>query len=213
MKYDITKQTAPKMPSLGRGTECIRLLISQASKDMHEPLVPMLFPSLGAHVSGAEFQYPDYTWKEVCGLMANIVADSGGNKGQLSQIVEAICRDFRRHDKGVTDKLVEWQRQSNTNGGKDSTARPNLALWFPPVDTTAAGFLLNSMALEPDGRTQYFNLPEVEMADGLCGGHKKVSHMIRNIYDMARAGALRATKDGVTGNPILRASMTLSANP
>jgi len=145
--------------------------------------------------------------------MANIVADSGGNKGQLSQIVEAICRDFRRHDKGVTDKLVEWQRQSNTNGGKDSTARPNLALWFPPVDTTAAGFLLNSMALEPDGRTQYFNLPEVEMADGLCGGHKKVSHMIRNIYDMARAGALRATKDGVTGNPILRASMTLSANP
>ena len=213
MKYDITKQTAPKMPNLGKGTECIKLLISQASKDMYEPLVPMFFPSLGAHVSGAEFQYPDNTWKEVCGLMANIVADSGGNKGQLSQIVEAICRDFRRHDKGVTDKLVEWQRQSNTNGGKDSTARPNLALWFPPVDTTAAGFLLNSMALEPDGRTQYFNLPEVEMADGLCGGHKKVSHMIRNIYDMARAGALRATKDGVTGNPILRASMTLSANP
>ena len=189
MRYDITKQTAPKMPNLGKGTECIKLLISQASKDMHEPLVPMLFPSLGAHVSGAEFQYPDNTWKEVCGLMANIVADSGGNKGQLSQIVEAICRDFRRHDKGVTDKLVEWH------------------------DTTAAGFLLNSMALEPDGRTQYFNLPEVEMADGLCGGHKKVSHMIRNIYDMARAGALRATKDGVTGNPILRASMTLSANP
>ena len=187
------------MPNLGKGTECIKLLISQASKDMYEPLVPMFFPSLGAHVSGAEFQYPDNTWKEVCGLMANIVADSGGNKGQLSQIVEAICRDFRRHDKGVTDKLVEWQRQSNTNGGKDSTARPNLALWFPPVDTTAAGFLLNSMALEPDGRTQYFNLPEVEMADGLCGGHKKVSHMIRNIYDMARAGALRATKDGVTG--------------
>ena len=157
MKYDITKQTAPKMPTLGKGTECIKLLISQASKDMHEPLVPMLFPSLGAHVSGAEFMYPDYSWKEVCGLMANIVADSGGNKGQLSLLVEAICRDFRRHDKGVTDKLVEWQRQSNTNGGKDSTARPNLALWFPPVDTTAAGFLLNSMALEPDGRTQYFN--------------------------------------------------------
>ena len=98
MKYDITKQTAPKMPTLGKGTECIKLLISQASKDMHEPLVPMLFPSLGAHVSGAEFMYPDYSWKEVCGLMANIVADSGGNKGQLSLLVEAICRDFRRHD-------------------------------------------------------------------------------------------------------------------
>ena len=106
MKYDITKQTAPKMPNLGKGTECIRLLISQASKDMHEPLVPMLFPPLGAHVSGAEFKYPDNTWKEVCGLMANIVADSGCNKGQLSLLVEAICRDFRRHDKGVTEQLV-----------------------------------------------------------------------------------------------------------
>ena len=157
--------------------------------------------------------YPDYSWKELCGLMANIVADSGGNKGQLSPLVEAICRDFRLHDKSVTDQLVDWQRQSNANGGKDSTARPNVALYFPPVDTTAAGFLLNSMALEPERRTQYFNLPEVEMADGLCGGHRKFSHMIRNIYDMARAGALRATKDGVTGNPILRASMTLSANP
>ena len=213
MRYDITKTTAPKMPNLGKGTECIKLLLSQASKDIQEPLVPMFFPSLGAHVSGAEFQYPDNSWKELCGLMANLVGDSGCNKGQLSPLVEAICRDFRQHDKAVTDQLVAWQRQSNVNGGKDSTARPDVALWFPPVDTTAAGFLLNSMALEPERHTQYFNLPEVEMADGLCGGHKKLSHMIRNIYDMARAGALRATKDGVTGNPILRASMTLSANP
>ena len=73
------------MPYLGKGTECIKLLISQASKDMREPLVPMLFPPLGAHVSGAQFMYPDYSWKEVCGLMANIVADSGGNKGQLDR--------------------------------------------------------------------------------------------------------------------------------
>ena len=59
MKYDITTNKAPKMPNLGKGTECIKLLLSQASKDMHEPLVPMLFPSLGAHISGAEFLYPD----------------------------------------------------------------------------------------------------------------------------------------------------------
>ena len=62
------------MPYLGKGTECIKLLISQASKDMREPLVPMLFPPLGAHVSGVQFMYPDYSWKEVCGLMANLVA-------------------------------------------------------------------------------------------------------------------------------------------
>ncbi len=66
MTYDITKPVAPKMPHLGRGTECIQILLSQVSKDMQEPLVPMLFPILGAHVSGAEFQYPDLTWKELC---------------------------------------------------------------------------------------------------------------------------------------------------
>jgi len=45
------------MPTLGKGTECIKLLLSQASKDMHEPLVPMLFPSLGAHISVVKIQY------------------------------------------------------------------------------------------------------------------------------------------------------------
>jgi hypothetical protein len=152
MKYDITTKAAPKMPNLGKGTECIKLLTGQTSKDMHEPVVPLLFPPLAAHVCGAEFQYPDNTWKEVCGIMANIVADSGDNKGQLTPLVEALCRDFRLHDKGVTDELVDWQRKSNANGGKDSTARPNIGLWFPPIDTTAAGFLLNSMALESEGR-------------------------------------------------------------
>ena len=114
MKYDITKQTAPKMPRLGKGTECIKILLSQVSKSMHEPLVPMLFPILGAHVSGSEFQYPDLTWKELCGQMANLVAESGGNKGQLSHLIEAICRDFRLHDEVELQKLVEWQKTVKT---------------------------------------------------------------------------------------------------
>ncbi len=111
MRYDISKATAPAMPNLGKGTECIRLLLSQTSKDMHEPLVPMLFPVLGAHISGTEFQYPDLSWKEPCGMMANLVGDSGCNKGQLSHIVDAICRDFQQHDDGELKKLVEWSKQ------------------------------------------------------------------------------------------------------
>ena len=110
MKYDITKPTAPKMPKLGKGTECVRLLLSQTSKDMHEPLVPMLFPVLGAHISGSEFQYPDLNWKEPTGMMAYLVGDSGCNKGQLSYLVEAVCRDFRLHDKGEMAKIEAWQR-------------------------------------------------------------------------------------------------------
>ena len=43
MRYDISKATAPAMPDLGKGTEIIKLLLSQTSKYMHEPQVPMLF--------------------------------------------------------------------------------------------------------------------------------------------------------------------------
>ena len=215
MRYDISKQTAPSMPRLGKGTECIKILLSQVSKDVREPLVPMLFPILGAHISGTEFQYPDLTWKEPCGMMANLVAESGGNKGQLSYLVEAICRDFRLHDETELKKLVEWQKQVKTKGAnKEKPVRPDVAFWFPPSDVTNPAFIQNAMACEMLGeRTQYINMPEVEMADRMCGGHRQVTQVLRNIYDRQRAGALRATADGVTGNPILRANLTISSTP
>ena len=215
MKYNISSKTAPKMPNLGKGTECIKILLSQVSKDMYQPLVPMLFPVLGAHISGSEFQYPDLSWKETCGMMANLVADSGGNKGQLSNLVEAMCRDFRQHDEVELRKLVEWQKQvKSKSANKEKPVRPDVAFWFPPTDVTNAAFIQNSMACETlGGRTQYLNMPEVEMADRMCGGHKQVSQMFRNIYDRQRAGALRATADGVTGNPLLRANITISSTP
>ncbi len=131
--YDITKPSAPKMPNLGKGTECIKILLSQVSNDIREPLVPMLFPILGAHISGTEFQYPDLTWKEPCGMMANLVAESGAGKGQLSYLVEAICRVFRLHDETELKKLVEWQKQVKTKGAnKEKPVRPDVAFWFPP---------------------------------------------------------------------------------
>ena len=86
MNYNIFDSKAPAMPKPTNGTECIKILLSQTSKDMHEPLVPMFFPVLGAHISGAEFQYPDLSWKEMTGIMANLVAKSGDNKGQLSHL-------------------------------------------------------------------------------------------------------------------------------
>ena len=215
MKYNISNSTAPKMPRLGKGTECVKLLLSQVSKDMHEPLVPMLFPILGAHISEAKFQYPDLSWKEMCGMMGNLVADSGCNKGQLGNLVEAICRGFRQHDETELQKLVEWQKQMKTkSANKEKPVRPDVSFWFPPADVTNAAFIQNAMACEKlGGRTQYLNLPEVEMADRMCGGHKQISQMLRNIYDRQRAGALRATADGVTGNPILRANITISSTP
>jgi hypothetical protein len=41
MRYDISKSKAHAMPALGKGTECIKILLSQVSKDNYEPFVPM----------------------------------------------------------------------------------------------------------------------------------------------------------------------------
>jgi len=80
MRYNISKPSAPKMPNLGKGTECIKILISQASKGMFAPLVPMLFPSLGAHMSVVKIQHYGLILKEMCNKMGCLVAKSRDNK-------------------------------------------------------------------------------------------------------------------------------------
>ena len=215
MDYNIFDKTAPKMPRCSKGAEFCKLLLSQASKDMREPLVPMAIPALSAHLTDVEFKYCDNKYYELCGQMGHLIGPSGVGKAQLTYLVEAIMRSFRDHDETEYKKLVDWQRQVKTRGAnKEKPERPDVSFWFPPADLTNAAFIQNAMALEKlGGRTQYLNLPEVEMADRICGGHRQVSQMVRNIYDRQRAGALRATADGVTGNPILRVNMTFSSTP
>ena len=94
MKYNLSKTTPPAIPHLGKDTESVALLPSQVSKDMHQPIVPMLFPILGAHVSGAEFTYPDLSWKEMSGMMVNLAAVRSAGKGQLSSIVGTTTRSL-----------------------------------------------------------------------------------------------------------------------
>ena len=215
MDYNIFDKTAPKMPRCSKGAEFCKLLLSQASKDMREPLVPMAIPALSAHLTDVEFMYCDNKYHELCGQMGHLIGPSGVGKAQLTYLVEAIMRSFRDHDETEYKKLVDWQRQVKTRGAnKEKPERPDVSFWFPPADLTNAAFIQNAMALEKlGGRTQYLNLPEVEMADRICGGHRQVSQMVRNIYDRQRAGALRATADGVTGNPLLRANLTISSTP
>ena len=215
MKYDIFSNTAPAMPNPAKGTEICKLLLSQASKDMREPLVPMAIPALAAHLTNVEFMYCDNKYYELCGQMGHLIGASGIGKAQLTHLVEAIQRSFRDHDETEYKKLVDWQRQIKTKGAnKEKPERPDVSFWFPPADLTNPAFIQNAMALEKmGGRTMYLNLPEIEMADKMCGGHRQVSQTVRNIYDMQRAGALRATADGVTGNPVLRVNITFSSTP
>ena len=215
MNYNIFSRTAPAMPKPSKGTEFCKLILSQASKDMREPLVPMAMPALAAHLSEVQFMYCDNKYYELCGQMGHLIGPSGIGKQQLNHLIEAIMRPFRDHDETEYKKLVDWQRQMKTRGAnKEKPERPEVSFWFPPADVTNAAFIQNAMACEKQGcRTQYLNLPEVEMADRMCGGHKQVSQMVRNIYDRQRAGALRATADGVTGNPTLRANITFTSTP
>ena len=90
MKFDISKKTAPKMPKLGKRNENSVIFALTGIKAMHKPIVPMIFPVLGAHASGAKFMYPDLSWKEMCGTTGDFVADSGCNKRQLTNITETI---------------------------------------------------------------------------------------------------------------------------
>ena len=215
MTYNIFSGTAPAMPKPSKGTEFCKLLLSQASTDMREPLVPMAIPALAAHLTEVELMYSDNKYYELCGQMGHLIAASGLGKAQLTHLVEAIMRSFRNHDEMEYKRVVDWQRQMKTKGAnKDKPERPEVSFWYPPADLTNPAFIQNAMALENQGgRTQYLNLPEVEMADKMCGGHRQVSQTVRNIYDCQRAGALRATADGVTGNPILRVNITFSSTP
>ena len=72
------------MPRLGKGTECVLLLLSQVSKDMRQSLVSMLFPILSAHVSGAEFMYSDKSRKETSGILAKNFSPEGIPKASRS---------------------------------------------------------------------------------------------------------------------------------
>ena len=56
-------------------------LLSKVPKDMHLPIVPILFSLLESHASGAEFPYPDRNREEMCGMMSNLMADRRRRKG------------------------------------------------------------------------------------------------------------------------------------
>ena len=105
MKYDISKATAPAMPHLGKGTECIKLLCSRHQKTCRNPSFRCFTYSLRTH-QRCRISYPDLTWKEPTGMMGHLVADSGNNKGQLGYLVEAMCRDFRLHDDCPRDARI-----------------------------------------------------------------------------------------------------------
>jgi len=66
----------------------------------------MAIPALAAHISGVELMYCDNQYYELCGQMGHLIGPSSIGKGQFPNLIEAIMRSFRAHDKIETDRLL-----------------------------------------------------------------------------------------------------------
>ena len=69
---------------------------------MHETLLPMTIPALAAHVANVELMYSDNKYHEFCGQMGHLIGPSGIGNDQLYDLVEAIMRSFRDHERQNT---------------------------------------------------------------------------------------------------------------
>ncbi len=116
MNYDITKHTAPTMPTLGNGTECIKTLLSEASKDMYGPLVPKLFPIPGDTSAAQNFSIRPYLEEKMCQISAYFVklppyiskTPKSTNIRRYRQLSTAIVRTPRK--KVVSLHCDSWYR-------------------------------------------------------------------------------------------------------
>ncbi len=67
MDYNVFSSKAPTMPKAGKGTEFVNLVLSQATKAMQQPLLPMVLPAVSTHLCETEFPYFDKKRYELCG--------------------------------------------------------------------------------------------------------------------------------------------------
>lgn len=217
IKNVLESKTAPKMPSLmEQGLEFILLLSSLISKQMRDAVIASIYPALCALARNTRFIYPSNAIMEICGIIGCLVGSSGIGKGELTRLSKIVTKALRDHDAETLQKYLAFQKvyekQKGTNKAKEEC--PDLYYLAPPADITGPAFTKNAMFCEKAGNyTFYVNIPEIEMLNGLCGGHKKMTETVRGIFDMEQVGALRATADGITGNPTLRVNISASTTP
>ena len=86
---------------------------------MHETLLPMTISALAAHVANVELMYSDNKYHEFCGQMGHLIGPSGIGNDQLHDLVEAIMRSFRDHERQNTRN---WRTRSARRTPKKSLA-------------------------------------------------------------------------------------------
>ena len=96
MNYNIFSSTAPAMPKPGKGTEFVKLALSQASKDMREVLIPMAIPALAAHLTDVRFMYCDNKFYEMCGQMGHLIGLWALGRPKLTNFVGQLLGLFAK---------------------------------------------------------------------------------------------------------------------
>lgn len=95
MKYDISKALRLRCPSWARGQNVAKFCSQRPQKTCFDPWFRCFSLSL-AHTSAfRNISNPTSLGRSFSFQRTHLKADSGCNKGQLSYLVEAICRDFR----------------------------------------------------------------------------------------------------------------------
>lgn len=212
MKYDLLSQTAPELPS--RLPNFVKLAISKVPNYMRPAAANALFPPIAAQMHDVFFRYWDNVRHEPS-FMECCIAPSGVGKGYLDDMIESLIRFLRDHDRESERKLIEWQRKFKTKGqNQNRPERPtDAATLIPHTDMTNPALIQLLMDAEHEGnRSLYSAIPEIDLLDQSCGGHRNVTRVIRLNFDTKRYGAQRASAEGITGSPFLRWKFNISCN-
>lgn len=213
MKYDLLSPIPPVLPKRLPGF--VKHAISKVPDYMRPAAANGLFPPSAAQMHDVTFRYIDNVLHEPT-FMEGTVAASGVGKGYLDPMYEAIVRRLREHDAESMKKLMEYQRLYKSKGhSQQKPDRPlDAAILVPEPDMTNPALIQLLQDAEREGnRSLYTPIPEIDLLDQCCGGHKKVTKVIRLNFDTKRYGAQRATVDGITGNPYLRWKFNFSCVP
>ena len=93
MSYDISKSNSSKRQTLEKGQNVSKSCSFWPQKTCIPPRSDV-FPILRAHISVEKFQSQDLTWKELCGIIPNSVAESGVIRGKITQPYATITRTY-----------------------------------------------------------------------------------------------------------------------
>lgn len=213
LKFNILSTTPPALPK--RLPAFVKHTISKVPDYMRPAAANALFPPVASLMHDVTFRYVDNVIHEPT-FMEGTIAGSGQGKGFLDPMYEAIIRRLREHDAESNQKLLQWQKlyKSKAGNAKKPERPQDAAILVPEPDMTNPALILLLQDAEREGnRSLYTPIPEIDLLDQCCGGHKKVTKVIRLNFDTKHYGAQRSTVDGITGNPFLRWKFNFSCVP